>query len=264
MKNLSKKFESLAAFSAWLENSAQAGQFKNDISPSSDSGSKDFTETENYQTANDLMRHGWKEGAERVKAVMIKRTGAMAERPRLYNSVVGFVPNVPNYVMGHPLNMINRKSVKVPARVLDLVYFPNASGNVESSDIEETAAKVFNIITGLEKSGVRVNLFVAFISRGTNDKQQINLAVKIKSANQPFNLLKMVYPCVHPSFLRRHCFRLVERIGVTSGFSGYGHPIYDKSELNTAFAALGLSAAKILTFADCKDKTEKEIAEMIK
>ena len=44
--------------------------------------------------------------------------------------------------------------------------------------------------------------------------------VKIKSSNERLNPLKVSYPLVHPSFLRRHIFAVQERLSDIEGTYG--------------------------------------------
>lgn len=271
MKNLSKKFSSLNELSAWISNNPVSGYFvdyaKKYKLASTDTGknNENFTGTKNFQVADDLMLHGWADGAKRVQAAMIQAAGAASDRPRCYNSVVGFAPNVPNYLTGCPLNMINKKRVRVPARVVDIVYNNGVACNIDAKDIEMAAAKLFNVVVGLERSGIRVNLWVLNIN--ISNDQNASVAVKIKSANQPFNLLKMVYPCVHPSFQRRHMFAALERLGVTgsnSDWGGYGRVIKDSEKIKQVVNAFGLSDKNIFDYYAISGKSEKQIADMIK
>ena len=268
MQNLSKKFNSLNELSTWIAATPVSGYFKDNnlhTSDLSDDKNAKFTGTKDFQTANDLMLHGWADGAKRVRAAMIQAAGPVSDRPRCYNSVVGFAPNVPNYLAGCPLNMINKKRVRVPARVVDIVYNCAVDYTVKAKDIEKAAAVLFNVVVGLEKSGVRVNLWVANVNIGNN--QNASIAVRIKSASQPFNLLKMVYPCVHPSFQRRHTFAVLERAGVTGSradWGGYGHVTTDAAKIKSVISNFGISDKNIFDFYNLKGKNEKEIADMIK
>lgn len=268
MKNLSKKFSSLNELSAWLSTAPVSGYYKeNDLHASefTNESAVKFTGTKDYGTANDLMLHGWKDGAKRVQAAMIRAASVTGPRPRCYNSVVGFAPNVPNYLTGVPLNMINKKLVRVPARVVDIVYNCACDCSIASGEIENAAAKLFNVAAGLEKSGIRVNLWVVCINFGNN--QNASLAVKIKTASQPFNLLKMVYPCVHPSFLRRQYFAALERMGVTGSraiWRCYGRVITDSAKIKNSVAAFGISDKNIFNYYTLSGKTETQIADMIK
>lgn len=268
MKYLAKKFDSLSALSAFIANNKPSGYFNSydleELHSNSRAGVGSDQGTDDFKTANDLMIHGWHEEAKRISAAMIQRDNISNDRPRNYNSVVGFAPNVSNYLAGSPLNMINKKRVRVPARVVDIVYNCSVSCDVKAPRIEAAAATLFNVIAGLEKSGVRVNIWVMVASDGGGE--YFCAAVKIKSANQPFNLLKMVYPVVHPSFLRRHLLALMERAGLDPEcrWSGYGHPIIDPKKLSGCLTALNIKNQNILSFYEIEGKTEKEITEMIK
>lgn len=268
MKNLSKKFSSLNEFSTWLSTAPVAGYYKKNALHASEYTSEStvkFTGTKDYPTAADLMLHGWKDGAKRVQAAMIRAASVTGSRPRCYNSVVGFAPNVPNHLAGIPLDMINKKHVRVPARVVDIVYNCACDFSITSGEIENAAAKLFNVVAGLEKSGIRVNLWVVCINFGNN--QNASLAVKIKTASQPFNLLKMVYPCVHPSFLRRQYFAALERMGVTGPraiWQRYGRVITDSAQIKNSVAAFGIADTNIFDYYTLAGKTETQIAGMIK
>ena len=266
MKNLTKKFESLAALSAFISNNHPCGYFENYLSEELATGRKrpEFYGTPDYETANKMLLCGWHEGAERVNAAMIKSAAAMSERPRCYNSVVGFAPNVPNYLSGCPLNMINKKRVRVPARVVSIVYNCAVDYTVSTGQIETVAAKLFNVVAGLESSGVRVDLYVIMCAK--KGAETFSMSVKIKSAGQPFNLLKMVYPVVHPSFLRRHCISVLDRAGVSKKikWGNHGMPIDNNWEQKECAAKLGLDTKNIFNYYQLSGKTEKEILAMIK
>lgn len=268
MKYLSKKFDSLAALSAFIANNKPSGYFNGyeveQLHSNACEGVGNEKGTTDFNTANDLMIHGWHEGAKRITAEMIQRNIISNERLRNYNSVVGFAPNVANYLSGSPLNMINKKRVRVPARVVDIVYNCSVDAGVRANRIETVAATLFNVIAGLEKSRIRVNLWVMVASDGGGEC--FCAAIKIKSANQPFNLLKMIYPVVHPSFLRRHLLALMERAGLDPEcrWAGYGRPIIDPKKLSGCLAALNVKNRNILSFYGIEGKTEREITEMIK
>lgn len=268
MKNLSKKFESLTAFSAWLDTAPALGYFAESNHLSSvkeDDDTKEFTQTESFEQAKNLMLGGWLDGANRVAAYMAAGAkNRRKEQAQNYYAPVGFAPSVGRYLSGHPCNMINRKKVLTPSPVVTIFYNVCVSCNVSASSMEKAAAKLFNVIAGFEARGVRVNLWVGMVNHYLNTA--VDCAVKIKSAGQPFNLLKMVYPAVHPSFFRRHLFAFIERAGVSDnrGWIGYGKVTRSKSEIAAAVAALNIQTGNILSYYDIDGKTEKEISDMIK
>lgn len=261
--SLSKKFDSLTAFSSWLDNNPVNGLFAEHQKESSKDGDKKFTLTESWDDAQNLLQYGWHEGAKRVNAVMASGKGKNIMAAKLYNSVAGFAPNVPAYLCGAPAAMINRKQIKTRSRVVTIVYNQCLSGSIDAKEMEDAAATLFNIVVGLEASGVRVELWTACIDEVGNERA--NCAVRIKSASQPFNLIKMVYPCVHPSFFRRHVFAFIERAGVKSkNWWGYGRVITDKERIKNSVAKMGLPTENIFSYYTLKGKTEEEILKAIK
>ena len=264
MRTIVNKFESLSALSSFIANNEVNGWFKKNNKKESETGSKYFTGTESFEAANDLMLQGWSEGAARVQKYMNAGATATAPKRQLYNSVVGFAPNVPNYLSGNPLNMINQKRVKTPKKVVTIVYACCVPWNVDSSDLEHSAAKLFNVISGLEASGVRVGLWVIDAAITSTEKETIYTAVKIKTAGQPFNLLKMVYPAVNTSFFRRHCFAVRERSNTKYGWGSYGCSLTETTQLKAACDALRIPSDNVFNHYILKDKTEAEIAKMIK
>lgn len=262
MKNINLKFESLGALSSYIANNQACGWFADHSSASSLVGDKKFFGTTTFEEANNLMLQGWQEGAARVQKYMDSGVTASAPKRQIYNSVVGFAPNVPNYLAGNPLNMINQRRVKTPKKVVSIVYNCAVGYDIKAANIEKAAAALFNVISGLEASGVRVELWCANFSN--TDNEQLNIALKIKSAGQPFNLLKMIYPVVHPSFSRRHCFAVTECAGVVEDWSAYGQILSGIDKAIKACQALRIPSDNVFSYYDLAGKTEPEIAKMIK
>lgn len=124
-----------------------------------------------------------------------------------------------------------------------------------------TAAKVASVIRGLEKSGYRVNLYVAGIAR--NNNQTIGVAVKVKNAGEYLDTLRLAYPIVHPSFFRRHILAYLERC------KGYRMPKNYGYVLETSYSKLAVKAmfpgkdVLYLDFETCKGKNTEEITKIL-
>lgn len=264
---LAKKFESLTAFASWLDTAPLAGYFSK--KPKSCQSHKEDTGnwygTANYEDAQNLMMSGWHEGAARVRACMADHLSPK-DGKKVCNSVVGFAPNVPAYLCGAPACMISKKTTKTPRRVVSIVYNCAVPASVSASEIENAAATLFNVVAGLESSGVRVELWACSFSmdEDLNINNTVSMAVRIKTASQPFNLLKMVFPMVHPSFNRRFKFALIERIGVDSKFKYYGGVINNQNKMAAMAKEMGINANACFSFDTITGKTEKEISNMIK
>lgn len=259
-----KKFHSIEDMTAFIAGTKPNGFFAKQKRLASIDGTARFTGTEDFAHANKLLSLGWKDGANRVQSIMIKAPVVAAEHSRIYYSVVGFAPSVGRCLAGHPLNMINKKRMRVPSRVVDIVYNCATDCSITTNQMETAAAKLFNVIVGLERSGMQVNLWVASLS--TDGRDNFAFFVKVKEAGQPFNLLKMVYPMVHPSFLRRHAFAVQERsnLNASGRWSHYGRPVKDDAKTKALTAAAGIKSNNIFNYYTINDLTEKGICDLIK
>ena len=71
--------------------------------------------------------------------------------------------------------------------------------------------------------------------------------------------LRIAYPLVNPSFLRRHTFAYLERLKGYGIFGGYNGVIKNDSKVKEYLPI----NASYLSFYNCKGKTEQEITKMI-
>lgn len=260
------KFKSLSELSNFIELTPTKGIFENaPILASCDESEHvvKFSGTKSLNEANELMLGGWNDGAKSVAAYMAKsKAGRKGDAPVIYNSVVGFAPCVPAYLSGLPLNMYNQKQAASNKRIISITYNFSVHCGVSAEDMQKAAAKLFNVIVGLEKQGISTELYICFIAK--KDSEQIFFSTCIKRAGRAFNLLSAVYPFVNPSMLRRHGFGVIERAGVTSKgwLASYGSPIVDTTAAECK--RVGVPAENVFTYYSLKDKSEKEIAEMLK
>lgn len=259
-----KVFQSVAALANYIESGKVAGVFvgKTQHSESSD---KDFSGTENITEALSLLKYGWHEGAARVRGFMAESGNFESiSEPEIVPGVVGFCPCVPAYLAGVPQNMLCLESVPTDRKVTTIVYNTAVGCDVNSKDIEKAAARLFNVVAGLESQGVGVELWAVNIAGYDDEKNAIG--VKIKSAGDSFSVLNSVFPCVHPSFCRRIVFRSIEIAGFNNLYwsFGYGQPITDGKKQNDLLNKMGLESKNVFSYYNLSGKTEKEILSMIK
>lgn len=140
------------------------------------------------------------------RAAMIKAEGEILNEaqggtmPRIEIGVYGCIPSVPNYLRGVPANMM--RVVREPRRnpIIDVYVDTGISCHTQLKDAAIATAKIANVITAVEMSGVRVNLYAVF---GTHEsKDYAGFAVKIKEANAPLNLLNIAFPMTNSAFCR--------------------------------------------------------------
>lgn len=202
---------------------------------SSIDGSYGFTGTRTLQEALDLMKNGYREPLVKVKQSLdkaIKSKGfADVPKKRPRNSVVGFVPHVPNSILNLPQSMINIEQTPMKAKVINIKYDMSINAGTDKDVIERAGIAVLNIVNFLELRGFRVNLDCMPFN-GEVSNEFASVSIKLKDSRQPLDLLKLTFPLTHPSFFRRLGFRWLETVPelTSDSFaSGYGRAIANKT-----------------------------------
>ena len=262
-KVIFNKFNSVEEFSNWLQVTPQTAKGKEfDASKTISEYYTDFSGTESFEEAQNLLKCGDKENADKITAAIrkIKAQGKGNEtRNKLYNSPCGFMPIVPKVLAGDPNNMLAiKKQAYRSTKVLNIAYNTMIGWQISTEEIIETAAKVANVIASLEKNGYRVNLYAFSCGIGKRNTA-FSLLVKIKDSGKYFDTLRIAYPLVNPSFLRRHIFAYIERLKGYGIYGGYNKVIRNDSEVKKYLPI----NASYLSFYNCKGKTEQEIAKYI-
>lgn len=261
-KVISNKFETVEAFSRWLQETPQTGkgsEYNN--SQMINDWRTEFTGTESFEIADNLMKFGDKENADNINAVLrrIKAQGNGNEtRNKLYNSPCGFMPIVPKVLAGDPQNMLAIKKQRYNStKVINIAYNVSVGFNVTTEETTKTAAKVANVIASLEKNGYRVNLY-AYSCGGGVRNTAYTLLVKVKDSGKYLDTLRIAYPLVNPSFFRRHIFGYLERL------KGFGlNDRYGKVLCDDACKKYMPINATYLSYYLCKNMSEEQIAKYI-
>ena len=261
-KVIFNKFNSVEEFSNWLQVTPQTAKGKefnasNEISRSNTK----FAGTESFEEAQNLLKCGDKENADKIAATIrkIKAQGKGNEtRNKLYNSPCGFMPIVPKVLAGDPQNMLAiRKERYNSTKVLNVAYNVAVDCTRTTEDLIKTAAKVANVIASLEKNGYRVNLYAYSCGRDLRFNYY-SLLVKIKDSGKYLDTLRIAYPLVNPSFYRRHIFGYMERLKGFNLNMTYGKIVNEDG----CKECLPINAC-YLSYYFCSGKTEEEIAKYI-
>jgi hypothetical protein len=222
-----RTFENISELLYWTSLDQQNTKAFGTGKCSSETGDPYFTGTKNYMEANELLKNGWDQGAKdlNTKLKIANMSNHTKDVQRAVNDIVGFQVNVPRYLQGVPTNMINKRSVKQKQKIITLVKSISYSGGVDKSRIMEDSVKFLQLVQEIEKQGIRVNIDVCLGSEVGNE--QALFRVRIKKANERLNISKMSFPLVHPSFLRRILFKVMENETRFKNYwgSGYGRPI---------------------------------------
>ena len=260
MKQYFEKFESVTEFIHTIDTRKVRESFED--KQHSQTKDFEFTDTFSYEEANNLFMYGDKKNADKLNEALrkIKAQGKGNEtRNKLYNSPCGFMPIVPKVLAGDPNNMLAiKKQAYNSTKVLNIAYNTTIGYQTSAEEIIETAAKVANVIASLEKNGYRVNLYAFSCGIGKRNTA-FSLLVKIKDSGKYLDTLRIAYPLVNPSFLRRHTFAYLERLKGYGLFKGYNGVITKDYKVKEYLPI----NASYLSFYNCKGKTEQEITKMI-
>lgn len=273
MKTIVRKFQSVGELSRHLAAAKLQEPFRsscqNDYIYSSYNQTSDmerWCHTKSYEQADNLLLYGDKSLQEKIEASGVAQLRTQLKnqttRRQLCSAVVGFAPNVPNYLAGAPTNMISVRQVRVKTPVMTFMYNTSVSSDTSAERIIAATAKLVCAIMTLEASGIRVNLYVGEVC--TKNDTYCCWSVRIKDSGQMIDTLKMSYPLAHPSMLRRQWFRLLETTpDVPTAFvHGYGRPVYDEQEAQKALRAAGISNIdRILSYANITGKSAEDIAK---
>lgn len=203
------EFDSLNDFVSYITTTPINKSFeqnrKNDLS-SEKPNKKNWSGTDSFQDAIDLMRNGWSLGAKKLeKSLKVSQSSMQVKtEAKQVLSMCGYQAVVPLYLNGVPNNMINKKLTPVKQKVVTINKVLSASCSVSSKTLEDESVKCFQIIKKIEESGIRVNLNLV-ISTG-----HVCTKIRLKSANERLNVSKLAFPLVHVSMFRRLYFKFIE------------------------------------------------------
>lgn len=208
-----EKFKSLAELTRTISkrkvNEVFAGRFSKalEISPES----TEWTKSNSYEHAEELIIKGYKEPMNQIKKGLLKiKKEQTVRRAKIQHSVVGYAVSVPLALTGVPECMFTREKVAVKSKTLHLVYGFSALGDVSPRDLINGGINFIGLVNTLEKNGYRVKIDIVRCT--TTEKTAIGYLCNVKEYNQPLNLLKLCYPLVNPSMLRRTSFRWCETL----------------------------------------------------
>ena len=260
-KNIICKWDSIFSFVDYCDTAKDNAVFKNSYKISQRKGGS-WAGAESWEQAHDLLKNGDADSMGKVNEYFVKFTKqATATAPRFRAAVAGAVPVVPAYLAGSPKSMLARQQAKTRAKVLTVVYNVCADSEQDADVLARTGAKFLAAVNAIEKSGCRLNIYMAVCSE--KDREKVTFAVRVKTDGQRLNLMQIAYPLVNPSFLRRHYFKVIEtNKKITSGYwpSTYGRPVHG-TEGKDAITAAGM---KFDTYLDYYEAKNMDTAAIIK
>ena len=221
-----REFSSLSSFYEYITETPINTAYKWKTLQSVSNGKK-FTGTESFEEAVDLFKNGWDDMAKKLtkKLNVQPNCSVTSYVQKTVYDIVGFQCSVPRYLQGIPTNMVNKRLTPVKQKVVTLNKDFTYNSKTSTEDIIEASIQTMQVVKMIEAQGVRVNLNVIFGTTAGNTMEIVK--IRIKSANERVNISKLAFPLVHPSMLRRLCFRYIEVAPtITDDYKyGYGKPL---------------------------------------
>lgn len=216
-------FESITELVKYCKNTENS---KSMYSTDSSHSGKDWYGTNNMEEADELALKGWDEGYQKLKDALpeLKVKVTATNRKHVERiEVEGFVPCVPRTILGHPENMFNARRIPYKQKIINIVVHVGGTANYGVDDFVQRATFVARLIDELEYKGYRINLYTAKSAYECDSHQYYLFMVKIKSSTENLTLKRIAYPIGHPSIQRRHFFKVLETLAVSSSWNcGYG------------------------------------------
>ena len=214
----SETFNSVTEFFSVINKRTPNRAFAKSGVKCSENNSEYFCGTKNWDEAQSLLKHGYKEGAKDLLNCKTTVKVISPERKKqIFADVTGFSPIVPNAIIGLPNSMLNKRDKISPSRVLNIILDIAVSCKTDKEIFVKAGKNIYSFIKSIEATGTKVNLTIMVNLYVKRVKRFVCLFVKIKDSKQAINPQLISYPIIHPSFLRRHVFRWIE----TSPFTSY-------------------------------------------
>lgn len=262
-------FNSIAEFMN-VVNSRPENEFFKDKRLASINGDKKFTDTENYAEADKLFSEGWLNGKKYLKTMAAgKKEFAPTPAYQRKRVQAGGRLHVGALIAQADAVWVRRqKTLKDNYNpVINIFYDIATFGGTEATAKAEASGKVFSAIRKLEESGYHVELYIGDCS--TSDGDSVGCLIRLKSSNEKLSETKMLYPIIHASFARRHCFRWLE----TATFlphggwvGGYGGVITNTQKLKELVNTQGKKFHAVLNAQELiwRGYTAEQIEDSIK
>ena len=207
---------------------------KNTIMEYKDSSNRDeysFFGTKNYDEASNMLVNGYLDIMGQLKEDIAGKSKITAKHmaniphPIPHTNITGYIPCVPNAILGLPNSMISVDRVPMKRKTLSITYVMGANASTRKEYFSEAGAALLSAINVIEKSGIQTQLKLGFFPGEAGD-ELVCPAVVIKNYGERYSLQKISFPLAHPSMFRRIGFRWLETSPdiTAEGFNcGYGH-----------------------------------------
>jgi len=182
-----------------------------------------------------LTKHGWPEGAAKMRALADKLYEKIAPKVNVWqgtrHDVCGAGVDMSAYLSGEPECMIAFEQSKTDAAPpVDILISCSCSYNIAADIICNRGAAILATIDALEQSGCSVSVTVEFTD-AKGGYETVN-TIRIKRPGEVLDADALAFAIMHPAFFRRLCFASLEhepakfRRALTVKLDGkYGHVV---------------------------------------
>ncbi len=160
-----------------------------------------------YKEAKELLVNGWGQKVSKIQNALKKEIELCDTKrvARAFSNVCGFMPIVPNAIIGLPNCMIDTRKDLKKTRVIKIMIEIGCCCQYDSDEIIDYFSKVLARIYALEKSGYRCRIEV--LSTFSSPEKEytetvVGHSILIKSENQLFDTKRMAFPIAHSAMLR--------------------------------------------------------------
>lgn len=254
----------------WLENqTAKEGR----DNPITQDYSKSFTTVKSWAESLEYIRKGFNEGYEAIKKSYTTKVKEyeISQGFDYALSPCGFMPSIPHYLTGSPLNMWTfSEAEEYKQKVYSINIDTSVPWHVTQSEIVEAGAKLLTAANALEKRGHRVAIQGCQITLDNYTKPaDINgFTVTIKESDSDIDLRRLSYVLTCPAFQRVTTFAHYDFTCKTNVYDkdgkGYSIGLCDKKTKEKVLNAFGIKG-NFISYLDIikKNMTVNDIIKVI-
>lgn len=208
----------------------------------------DWRGAKNYDEARQKTLYGCSDDIPKIrKTLKTMQKNAPTREYQLQENIQGFVPIVPNALLGLPNSMLDLRLKPKKQKIVSFYIDTAVPSYVSTEEYKQHGIEVLNLLLNLEKQGYRVRL--SLLSLFCQDREcnscAYGFSLPVKNENQPLDLKRVAYPVLSTGFERYCCFDWYERLPGATQFSAYGYSLSVRNEdlnqelLNTVLPSYG-------------------------
>ena len=151
----------------------------------------------------------WEEGARELQKVDVTTDAGTAYESRvMVNDMVGFTPNVPAHLAGHPLSMFNHKMKPSHKKLIRIGVGISMRAGVKATDMYNRGRAVVAAVDSLITQGYGVEIWG--VAEALNGNQRIKTSILVKPSDGAWSTGIAAFMLACSSVVRRLHFRMRE------------------------------------------------------